>query len=755
MGLIPAAALVKIGFGIRGVYGRSQALTKSTLPQTGGSSHHTLFAVRKRSNFTPLVVLLGAALIFFARVLFTNRYIVPWDFRGFHLPLAMTVFDAMKGTGSVLWDTTTYCGRPVFADPQTQVFYPPTDFFIFVATFFGSSQLAYVLEWELMLHVFAAGAFTYLMLRRMGTSRAGALCGGVVFELGGFFASQTQHIGAIEGAAWIPLMWTAAWGFRNVFAGWWFFILAVASGMTILAGFPAMAATALISTILYTGLLLLFGHIRLRQAGSVIASIALGIGSSAIMLIPAAQLTLLSVGKYRTDWFDGWGFPLKDFATLLMPPSHKTICNLIYSGIGGLTLAVIGASSIRSKPRRKAVLPVLIITAFSAIWMLGNVTIFGRAVWAITPNLLKGSLYPHYSMAVFCLGIAVLAGIGLDQIRWCSARYKYLIAAAVAADLIFVNSGRPMSASDLREEPGITREQINGSAVTLSSLRHLADAGSLVRFDTHETSPAWTMTAPLTQLQTANGYDPLVLERIIQVRLSFAKGYRWGAWYEVENLASPMINALNVRYILSYRRLAATASGTPDLFLRAELPGLFVYENPSALTRFFLVHQIRLVHQPEEAFTEIHRADFKPSSVAVVEETSSPEWNVRAHMLQGDGKLVEQGGADGIGVRRYDAQDVTLAIRAKTPSFLVTSEVQYPGWHAWIDGSEVPIFMTNGAFRGLVIPVGDHLVRFRFMPQILNFGVGISALSICAALFISRMKSICPSKSRTAAVVLG
>src|SRR6516225_1355739 len=85
-----------------------------------------LFLVILRRGW-PLILLFTAVLIFFARVLFTTHYSVPWDFRGFHLPLAMAVFDAMKGAGSVLWDPTTYCGRPLFADPQAQVFYPPTD----------------------------------------------------------------------------------------------------------------------------------------------------------------------------------------------------------------------------------------------------------------------------------------------------------------------------------------------------------------------------------------------------------------------------------------------------------------------------------------------------------------------------------------------------------------------------------------------------------------------------------------------------
>jgi hypothetical protein len=650
----------------------------------------------------------------------------------------MSIFDAMKGTGSVLWDTSTYCGRPLFANPQAQVFYPPTDVAVFIATFLGSSRLAYALEWELVLHVFAAGAFTYLMLRRIGVCRAAALCSGLIFELGGFFASQTQHLGAIEGAAWIPLMWTAAWEFRTAFSRCWFGIGAVACAMTILAGFPAMAATAIISTIILTGLLCLLRQMSLYRVGFVVAAIALGVGLTAVMLIPAAQLTLLSVGKYRTDWFDGWGFPPTYLITLVKPPNHQTVCDIIYCGISGLILALYAAIRIRSKIFLKVAFPFLATTGLSGIWMLGTATVCGQAMWAVVPNFVKGCLYPHYGMATFCLGLAALAGIGLDQIKGLSSPAKYMIALIVAADLICVNSGRPMSALDLRQEPGITREQINGSPATSARLRELIGGGSLGRFDTHEASPIWSTTAPLTQLPTASGYDPLVLERLTQVRLSFAKGFRWGAWYQVENVASPVIDLLNVHYILSGKPIGLSGNGTPKLSFRAEFQELFVYEDSAALPRFFLVPQIRLVHGSQEAFTALHQSDFAPARFAIVETTNSPESSHNLLSLKVDGGPIEA--EENVTIQRYAARDILLGVQTNKTRFLVTSEAQYPGWHAMIDGAEAPIVMTNGAFRGLLVPSGSHIVQFRFVPVIVDLGAITSALSAGVILLIVRLK---------------
>ena len=202
------------------------------------------------TGFAPLGVLCSAVLVFFRKDLFTDWGIIPWDFRYFHLPLATALVNALKSGESLRWDPSTYCGRPLFADPQVQLYYLPTDAVIALSAAFPSLGLDYLLEWQLVLHVFAAGALTYFLLRRMGCSRPAALCGGLIFELGGFFASQTQHLGAIDSAAWIPLMWTAAWELRTQWSRWWFAVLAVAGAMCVLAGFPAVAIAGFVTPLI-------------------------------------------------------------------------------------------------------------------------------------------------------------------------------------------------------------------------------------------------------------------------------------------------------------------------------------------------------------------------------------------------------------------------------------------------------------------------------------------------------------------------
>jgi hypothetical protein len=349
---------------------------------------------------------------------------------------------------------------------------------------------------------------------------------------------------------------------------------------------------------------------------------------AAVQFIPTAELTRNSVAKYRAEWLgSGGGIPPSALFSLVAPnywsvfdlskfhgPTDPTFLYL-YSSLLGLLLA---AAVAVWKPGRWARVFAILLAVF-AFLMFGDKTPPGRAALLALPDFVRIGIHPEFFFCVFSLALAVLAGLGAERFLR-STRLQVAAAAAIACDLILVGSGRPMNTASLQREPGFTRSLVD-------QLRTLAStAVPPFRYDTRPDVPfTWSSSAPILGIPTANGCDPMAPERTIELRRAFAPGPRWGACYQVVDLASPVIGLMNTRALLSLKALDA-----PGLRLAGEAAGYKIYENPRVLPRFFFAGNVRTVKNLAEAGALVRASAFDPSAVAIVEalgEGAPGGWN--------------------------------------------------------------------------------------------------------------------------------
>ncbi len=170
-----------------------------------------------------------------------------------------------------------------------------------------------------------------------------------------------------------------------------------------------------------------------------------------------------------------------------------------------------------------------------------------------------------------------------------------------------------------------------------------------------------------------------------------------------------------------------------------------VYENLRAMPRVWLVPEVRNFRK-EEVLKAIHTSQlpngssFDPHRMALVEEPfifNAKEWDDKAvaHLVHLSNTRIE------------------IQTSSKSPSFLVLSDVYYPGWKAFVDGIETHLFQTNYALRGIMLPAGNHVIHFLFKPQSFYYGAGVSAgsLILLIILVIGMKSKRCQEKEKGAA----
>jgi hypothetical protein len=78
----------------------------------------------------------------------------------------------------------------------------------------------------------------------------------------------------------------------------------------------------------------------------------------------------------------------------------------------------------------------------------------------------------------------------------------------------------------------------------------------------------------------------------------------------------------------------------------------------------------------------------------------------------------------------YQPNELVYKYSAREEKLVVFSEIYYPaGWKSYIDGKESKYFRANYVLRGMVVPSGDHEIKFAFEPASYITGNKISLAS--------------------------
>ena len=680
-----------------------------------------------RARLLPLALLILQPFTFFSHVLVNPDFHIPWDIFGFHAPLLTFQARELRHGNFPLWNPLIYCGYPSYADIQAQTFYPPNWGLWAARNLSHRPNEAYLLEWYDTMHMMLAGLLMYWLLRRMGCSRASALFGGTGFQLSAFFASQAQHVGAICGAAWLPLCWLGVYELRHRWHPRWFAILVLGLAMALLSGFTAVTYAVYTAVLLFVLGLWLIGEADRWLLPKLLAAFAVTAGLLAIQILPAVELANLSFAKLRANWYQGGGLPVNAWKAIFWPnafnvyepdkvtePFNFTFLYL-YNGMLPLLLAL---TALAWPGRRTRMAGALALALF--LLCFGNHVPGFTFAFELLPRSLRGAWYAEFFVCAFCAGIALASALMLHRLP--GARWKWFAAFALTLELLVAGSRRPMNTAAGNWKWQSSETSIDGVSAIVDHLHAELD-GALppLRIDNLDLLFHFSMSAPLRNLPTPGGDNPFAPLRVLELRREFTRGNFWERNLVVDRPASPWLDFLNVGL------LAAQMEGLPDNQL--ELAGwhrspadywIRFYRNDSPQPRFFLVGDVRWasnVSRSRELLTSL---------------VNQPGGLRHAAVVEGAAIAVVAGGE--VKVREYSANRIELQTSNEGPSYLVTSETDYPGWQATIDGQPAALRTTNYAFRGLPLPAGEHKVTMEFRPNPLIWGSAISTLVLVALL---------------------
>lgn len=165
-----------------------------------------------------------------------------------------------------------------------------------------------------------------------------------------------------------------------------------------------------------------------------------------------------------------------------------------------------------------------------------------------------------------------------------------------------------------------------------------------------------------------------------------------------------VLNMLNTKYII-----AEDEEGNP-----------FPYTNPDANGNAWFVENIKLVNSANEEILALDSLDTKKEAVMMAE-------NGYASFLKDD-IMIDTTAT--ITLEVYEPNYIKYKSKSAVDGFAVFSEIYYKeGWNAYVDGQLTPYSRVNYVLRGMNVPAGEHVIEFKFEPEVVKTGSRIALAS--------------------------
>ena len=158
-----------------------------------------------------------------------------------------------------------------------------------------------------------------------------------------------------------------------------------------------------------------------------------------------------------------------------------------------------------------------------------------------------------------------------------------------------------------------------------------------------------------------------------------------------------------------------------------------VYQNPSAYPRAYFAGLVT-VTSPDRALDAVLDVSHDFRAESFLEDPV-------------DGLATDvDAGSPGEAAIDYDgAEEVQIRTRSRVAALLVLSDRFDPNWRVQIDGRPAQALRANYLFRGVVVPAGEHAIRWTYRPASFAWGSTISVLTL-AVLLTSALFGLFPKR---------
>lgn len=721
-----------------------------------------------RKDLLSCIVLLGLWLFFFWR-LFTPVAADQVSFKPGDFSAQFVAFGGYQYARFVegeipLWNPYNNGGLPFVADPQSAAFYPPRWITLELSRIAGGWSYN-ALQLEAAFHVLALSFLMYLLLRRLtlgaAHSHTGALITAIIAAYGGFTSGYPPlQLALLEGSIWLPLVILAIHeGLRERVR--WSLIGGggLALGLSWLAGHSQTSFLITVLAVIYLAYRSFEEKYSLRR--SLLALVLLGsitLGATAVTLLPGLEYLRFATRGDLGINAKGNGFPPQDVMQMLWPGS-VSLWSPLFVGITGLLLA---GTALVARVRYSRFWGIAAGLAF--LLSLGHHTAFYDLLYQILPGLrfFRGQ---ERAALLVAHSLAILAGLGAAHLNYKTAaswlrkgaQGLLVLCVALALAVFLLWAGQVGSFGEL------TRQAFFAAGTTLT-------VWAVLRW----IPPRWFGLALSVILafelfsvgmNAPSNYDSLPAEAQLSIeapellrpvladadnpvfRVDGFRGLQgnYGSLYGIADIRGISPLFLGSAYELIYQDyifnpLAWELFAVRYVFSERDRFGRRITE---VIAQGNDRDGVVFLHHLEDARPFAHlmyEHEVIPDGESAVARLKSDDFDARRTLLLQAAPNPEPGSAsveDQVSIQTFRPEYIQGTVTVSNAALLSLALLDYPGWHARLNGEELPLMRAYGALTALAIPAGQHQFELIYDPVSYRLGAVLSLFTWAASAILA------------------
>lgn len=708
--------------------------------------------------------------------LLLGRHVLPWDAIDQFYPTVYFNAHSLRHGIAPWWNPHVYSGYPQIADPQGMLFSPLLMAWMLIPSSPGATWFA----WGVLLHLLMGGMAVLWILRSFGANAFGSLVGAVVYMAGGVAAARLEHVPIEVSYGYVPVVLLALRYFlarpdwrRGAMLG-----LSLGALLTQLVQLTYLATLMLFAYGLAGSAVRFRSYpsaMRWRWSYGLLIAASLCL----FLALPQLLFSLAFTTWSNRDALPleaslPASLQWRALLSFLNPNTFHALRGN-YDGPGSLveayfyigalpSLLIVGAvPAWRTTAQRRQLIFFAGVAVVAALYMLG---VYGPLYpwlyhWLPGIRLFRrpsDSAYLLNFALALCVGISashvridlrnVRLGLLAASAMWLLVASAMMRAAGVGwqptsvmaalVALVALWQGWRRNTSELRTMAWMLAVivvdyrcfNLNGtfnhasdsaryfrrSATTGFLSRDIQASSELLppRIEPLDVGPLWDNMVVLGPFSSTQGYNPL----------RYALYDKWYGARENGNAPRPttrfnsapdsvMTNLLAVRYLVRDSQIPGNVEKRlplPDSYERVYADDRNeVWRNTHAYARILTPTSPKLASTNGPSPSEFAATDFREAV-----------WITPRDLADREQTTLSTAQCSGSRLRIVDSQEtpthVTIHTQGDTPAWLVLSDLDFPGWQATADATELPILRANGMFRAVCVPAGEHVVSFRFHP---------------------------------------